>query len=164
MSGLRTAITAARSIGKNQAQDWLYRPANAAFPQFELSAWRATCHAEAVQEYQHAENSQVLICEWSTAFESAIDDSKDHSDQTVTRATLSADIWTTESFERRPFLLARRGDIVNVQPSYIDQWPLTIIPRNGPAFGEKNFDLLRDVEKVDLTDGAASATQGAADA
>lgn len=134
MSGLRRALIAERAFGKEQAQQWLYREPVTNFPQANLAAWRKACYDDAVLEHEHDGNAARLLLEWEAAFDSSINDVRDMAEFSITRAFVRKDIWTCGGFEGPGFLLARAGDVVVCQPSFIDQQPLTLHPRTGPIF------------------------------
>lgn len=136
MSRARRALSLARQIGKEQAQEWLYDDTSASIPQteFELAAWRAACYADVVRKYEHDNDVRHLLNAWETAFDKVIDNSKDAAGLSIIRAVITEDIWTGGGLERAPVFLARKGDIVNIQPSPFAEWPVTIIPRNGLVF------------------------------
>ena len=134
MSGPRRALIAERAFGKEQAQQWLYRDPVAEFSQADLVAWRATCYHDSVQEHEHNEDAARLLLEWEAAFDATINDVRDMADGSVTRAVVLVDMWSGAGFEGPSILMARAGDFVVSQPSFIDQYPLTIIPRTGQPF------------------------------
>lgn len=147
MSGLRRALIAERAFGKELAKQWLYREPTAEFPQANLAAWRATCDHDSILELQQNADAARLMLEWQTVFDETVDDIRDQVDRSITRAVVLKDIWSGASFEGPGIFLARAGDIVVCQPSFIEQLPLTIIPRSGPEFCVSGIEV-RIFEKI----------------
>jgi hypothetical protein len=149
MSGLRRALIAERAFGKELAKQWLYREPNVEFPQADLAAWRVTCVHDSILELEQNADASRLMLEWQTAFDATVDDVRDLANRSITRAVVLKDMWSGPNFEGPGILLARAGDIVICQPSFIDQCPVTIIPRSGPEFCVSGIEV-RVFEKVNL--------------
>lgn len=159
MSGLRRALISERAFGNEQAKQWLYRDVIAEFPQANLAEWRATCYHDSVLAHENNENAARLLLEWETAFDSTIDDVRDRADESITRAFIPDDMWSPSSFERSAFRLAKAGDIIICQPSHIKQWPVTLIPRSGPAFCSLPNDV-QVFQKITFPQIALDAPEG----
>lgn len=150
MSGLRRALIAERAFGKELAKQWLYREPTAEFPQADLAAWRATCDHDSILELEQNADAARLMLELQTAFDATVDDVRDLADGSITRAVVLKNMWSGADFEGPGIFLARAGDIVVCQPSFIKQLPLTIIPRSGPVFCASGIEV-RIFEKVSLS-------------
>ena len=59
-------------VGVAQAKEWLNRDRAQTLPQADLTAWRATCYADAVQEHERKKDFMLLLNEWESAFDGAI--------------------------------------------------------------------------------------------
>lgn len=139
----RRALSLARQVGREQAHAWLYNDMNASFPQTlpELAIWRAACYADAVREHEHDDDAHHVLHAWEAAFDAVIDNSKDETGLRIVRAVITEDIWNGGGIILPACFLARKGDVVNIQTSPFHDWPLTIIPRNGPSFCAKHYQV-----------------------
>lgn len=159
MSAQGQALTVARYVGIEQAKDWLYRdPTGTSLPA-DLTVWREMCRAATIRDYEHNKNLASLLLAWEESFDKAVTDSMDWDDTTVCRAVVIKDIWCGASFEAPRMRLVREGDIVNISPSGFHDYPLTVVPRTGPAFCATYADVTV-IDKVALPISYARAREG----
>jgi hypothetical protein len=159
MRSLRRALIAERAFGIELAKQWLYREPTAEFPQADLAAWRATCVHDSILELEQNADAARLMLEWQASFDETVDDVRDQVDRSITRVVVLKDIWSGAGFEGPGVFLARAGDIVVCQPSFIDQFPLTIIPRSGPEFCVSGIQV-RIFEKIVFPALEVNVSQG----
>lgn len=159
MSAQGQALTVARYVGIEQAKDWLYRVSTDVGLPTDLALWRETCRAATVRDYEHNKNLANLLSAWEESFDKAVTDSMDWNDTTVCRAVMTRDIWSGAGLDTPAMFLARKGDIVNVSPSPFRDYPVTVVPRTGPAFCAAHSDLTV-IDKVALPSSYVRVREG----
>lgn len=137
------------ACAEEQAKEWLCRRSGAEFPPADFAAWRAQAYLVAAHSFSDTVEASELKRLWESAFHFTIRETTAVEDPSITRAEVVEDIWWSGSMNTPASYLARKGDIVNVQPAPFAHCPVTVMPRRGLAFCTTRENI-REVETISL--------------
>jgi len=137
------------ACAEEQAKAWLCRRSDEKFPPADFATWRIHAYLISANSFRNTVEAEELQRVWESAFDYTVRESTGIENPSITRAEVLEDIWTSAGLQTPAGYLARRGDIVNVQPAPFAHCPVTVMPRKGTIFCTQP-EKIREIETISL--------------